>query len=292
VLEIVEVDPDATYGGRWLDDLALWADRRDDDARELSECILRLTAPELSADQLLGVTEMAEVAGVGSSTLRAYLSRGENDVPAPQAVVGGRSMWSRPVAEEWAEQRRRSTTGVAEAMTGDRDGSSLPVGVSDLWQRFTRMLFTDLWEHPTRRKRWALRWRTQDSVRDVATELGWSAAISLDRIIPMPDLAITVRHAVLDELAIGQDLDRETGAENPFHYGITHQVARMLDWLIRHAPDHAAGVIGDIVGEAERRFQIPRHVTERSLRTALSLDGKLDDGGYTEFLDRALPPAS
>ena len=66
----------------------------------------------------------------------------------------------------------------------------------------------------------------------------------------------------------------------------------MLDWLIRHAPDHAAGVIGDIVGEAARRFQIPRHVTERSLRTALALDGKLDDGGYTEFLDRAPAPAS
>ena len=83
--------------------------------------------------------------------------------------------------------------------------------MSDLWQWVTQNFFTYLWGNPDRRKRWALRWRTQDSVRDVATELGWSAAISLDRIIPMPDLTITIRHAVLDELATGQQLRRDVG---------------------------------------------------------------------------------
>jgi hypothetical protein len=294
VLDIDDVDLDVMYQGRWLDDLALWAVDRGGDGRALSECVVRVTAPELSADQLLGVAEMAEVAGVAPSTLRAYLSRGENEVPPPQAVVGGRSMWSRPVAEEWAEQRRRSSTGAADAMTAtDRDGASISVGVSELWHWFTQMFFGQLWENPNRRKRWALRWRTREAVRDAAAELGWSAAVSLDRVIPMSALAVTIRHAILDELAYGQKLDRATGSptEDFTYYGITPQVAEMFDWLIRHDPGQAADVIGEVVGEASRRFEIPRPVTENSLRTTLALDGKLRDGGYAEFLDRALPPS-
>lgn len=54
---------------------------------------------------MVGVAEIAEIA---ASTLRAYISWEENDVPQPQATLNGRSAWTRPVAEEWAEQRRRS----------------------------------------------------------------------------------------------------------------------------------------------------------------------------------------
>lgn len=62
---------------------------------------MNVAAPELGPDQLVGAAEMAKIAGVAASTLRAYLSCNEGNVPEPQAVVGGRGVWWRPVAQEW-----------------------------------------------------------------------------------------------------------------------------------------------------------------------------------------------
>ncbi|MHA6757302.1 hypothetical protein [Streptacidiphilus sp. PAMC 29251] len=50
-------------------------------------------------------------------------------------------------------------------------------------------------------------------------------------------------------------------------------------------------MIGELVGQAESRLEIPRDVTAKSLSTALSLDGKLEDGVLDDFLGRVLPPA-
>jgi hypothetical protein len=64
---------------------------------------------------------------VAASTLRSYIVRGEADVPLPWAVLNGRSAWTRPVAEAWAEQRailrRRCQT-----VPADQSGASPPVG--------------------------------------------------------------------------------------------------------------------------------------------------------------------
>lgn len=292
VLAIEDVDVDEPRRpGRWRDALAAWAARRRADAPPLQRCVVQFNAPELAADQLVSVAQLAEIAGIGASTLRAYLARGENEIPAPQATPAGRSMWSLPVAEEWAEQRRNSPEGAAEVMAAD--DSSLSVGVNELWQRFTRRFVMDLWEHPGRRKRWALRWRTEPAVRDTAKTLGWTVAASLDQIVPLGPLADTLHYAVLDELATGQqsdvDLDSHTD-ETHGYYGIQHNVATMLAWLIRHDPYRATGVVSDIIGEAERRMKIPRAVVINSLRTALSLDGDGNDQQYRDFFERALPP--
>jgi hypothetical protein len=65
----------------------------------------------------------------------------------------------------------------------------------------------------------------------------------------------------------------------------------MLDWLISHHLTSAQHTVNDVIGEAERRFGLPRDVTARSLRTALALAGKLGEGAYDEFFERTLPPA-
>jgi predicted DNA-binding transcriptional regulator AlpA len=273
--------------GRWRDDLALWAARRDG-GRHLAGCVVQLTAPELTAEQLLSVAELAEVAGVGASTLRAYLARGEGDVPAPQAIVGGRSMWSRPVAEEWAEQRRRSRDGIAETMA-DPDHTNLSVGVTELWKWFARVFTGTLWENPAMRKRFALRWRTEAAVRTVAHDMAWTVAGSLNKIVPMDDLSETIRTAVLYELL---DWKQTYGAQEGEHgsYPIARQVAKMLDWLIRHQPTQAHRTVAEIIGEAERKYGIPPQITGNSLHTALGLDGKLNGAAYAKFLATALPP--
>lgn len=303
LLEVAQVDLDAlaqaSASGRWVDDLALWAARRHEQGRgPLSGCVARISAPELTGDQLVGLAEVAEIVGVAPSTLRAYVSRGEADVPHPQAAIGGRSVWARVVAEEWAEQRRSSADGVQEAVATNRDRPSMAPGIEEVWDRFTGRFFSTLWENPNRRRRWALRWRNEAAVRDLAEELGWEVAASVDRLIPIDALAVTIRHAVLDDFANSQRLHRSHAAhpgsaqdtEDPVFFGILHQVARMLDWLVRHDPRMATHTIGEIVGEAERRLGVTREVSAQSLRTALALDGTLNPDAQEEFLDRVLSP--
>lgn len=297
VLSITELDADgnASASDRWRDDLALWASHRD--AVSLADSVVTLAAPELTGDQLVGIAEMAKIAGIEASTLRAYVSRGEGDVPPPQSTVHGRSAWARPVAEEWAEQRRRDREGLTTAVSADRDGNSLPVGIAEVWGQFSRIFFSQLWERPSWRKRWALRWRTETAVREIAEELSWDVAASVPTLVPIYDLAVTIRHAMLDELAQGKRLrhDLDEGTE-PHHYephehfGIVPAVAKMLDWLIRHDPSLAGHTIGEIIGEADREHGIPRHVAENSITDALDLDGTLDTKARTEFLQRVLTP--
>lgn len=263
--------------------MALWASLRGDQLA-LSACIVTLNAPELAADQMIGIAELVELGELGASTLRAYLARDQNDVPAPQAVIGRNRMWARPVGEEWAEARRNSASGATETMVETRDGSTLPVGVNALWQHFTRMFTTDLWTRPHIRKRWALRYRTQDSVERVAEELGWTVAASLDRIVPIHALAVTLRHAILNEL-----VDGLTTIGASVFYGIAPPISKLLAWLIRHDPTIAAVIVAETAGDAERRLKIPRNVTKNSIASGLSLDGDFADDSFMAFLDRALP---
>jgi hypothetical protein len=279
--------PDMAPSGRWRDHLARWA--RERPAGSLRDSVVNLTAPELAADQMVGAAELAGIGGIAASTLRAYIARSEADVPAPQASPTGRSLWARPVAEDWAEARQRSPEGIALAVSAERDTGRLPPGLDDLWSRFSGSFYTRLWERPAVRKRWALRWRTETAVREVADDLGWLVASSLDRIIPVQALSFTIQRAVLDELAEGQQLDKDDPAS--LQYGINRKVAMMLSWLIRHDPARAANAIGAITGEAEQRLRIPRQVTERSIRVALSLDSNLDADTQRKFLSVVLTPA-
>ncbi|MFD3572248.1 hypothetical protein ACFWVK_34275, partial [Streptomyces sp. NPDC058667] len=120
-------DPAAPAPENWADHLALWAARRQDrdDALPLDRCVVDLTSPELTGAQLVGVPEMAELGGITASTLRAYISRGNSEVPQPQAVIGGRDQWARAVADDWVEARRRSYDGIKATMSaGNRDNLS------------------------------------------------------------------------------------------------------------------------------------------------------------------------
>lgn len=273
--------------GHWHDHLALWASKRWLGARALTDCVVNISAPELAGDQLIGATELAELAGLGASTLRAYSARGEAELPDPQVVISGRAAYSKPVATDWIERRERSSDGITESMTG---GGDRPVGVTDLRERYSAVFFERLWETPLR-KRWSL--RNKESVAHLADDLAGVVANDLDTIIPTEPLAITLRYAVLWEFTTAITLATELNdGTRPEHIDVTisWKVAKMFDWLVRHHPAMASLAIGDIVGEAERELHIPRHLSIRALRTALVLDGKLPDEAYEVFFDRAFPP--
>ncbi|MGW7210033.1 hypothetical protein [Streptomyces sp. NPDC054837] len=288
LLKVANLDTDAPPPDVWNDHLALWAASRPSDARPLSQCVVRLSAPELAADQLIGVPEMAKIGGIAASTLRAYIARNQRDVPPPQATINGRSLWARPVAEDWAQERDRSPENAAAKLTSAQD--DLSIGLSELRQSLARRFLGALWERPDWRKRWALRFRTESAVHEIADDLALSVATDTDSIIDRHDLAATVRHAVLDEFATGKELDEATGGTGPTtFYGITTPVVHMLDWLIRHHPRTAHSAISETIGDAERRMDIPRDVSAASIRTALGLDSKLPRQALTDFLERALP---
>ena len=301
-LKVQDVDLEQLAAGSatgWLQQLALWSQQRPDiGVPARVGCVVNLSAPELGGDQLVAVAELAEIAGVAASTLRAYISRQEGDVPEPQATVHNRSVWSRAVAQEYAERRRHTAQSAAEAVSTNRI-ESVPThpGIADVWERFTQMFYARLWDNPARRKQWALRWRTPAAVHDVALDLAWSVAASVKTIVPMGDLSATIRHAWLDDIAAMKALRASTtrspgGPGELDWYGISLQLARMLDWLIRHDPVTATTTIRELIGDAEKpRYAIPRPVTEKTIRMALVQDTKLTGDQLDDFLASAFGPA-
>ncbi|MGW9436102.1 MerR family transcriptional regulator [Streptomyces sp. NPDC055607] len=296
--KVLTFDAEAPAPENWSDHLALWAARHQerDSALPLEKCVVDVATPELSGAQLLGVPEMAELGGITASTLRAYISRGNSEVPQPQATVGGRDQWARAVADDWVEARQRSREGVRATMSAD-DRHKLSKGAAEVRDRFAADFHNTLWDRPDVRKRWILRARNEDSVREVADALAWSVATSLDRILPTHLLGHTIQSAVLDSFADAVQMDRDdkkrgkTPREKKvWMLYVSRPVAEMLDWFIRHHPESAHHYIGDIMHEAHRRWEIPAEETIRTLRTAVSMDGKMSDEDRKTFFALLTPP--
>ncbi|MGW2204813.1 MerR family transcriptional regulator [Streptomyces sp. NPDC001774] len=296
---VTTFDPATAAPENWADHLALWAEHHEDQggALPLDRCVVDLASPELTGGQLLGVPEMAELGGITASTLRAYISRGNSEVPQPQATVGGRDQWARAVVDDWVEARQRSYDGIRATMSaGTRD--NLSPGAAEVRDHFADDFHGTLWERPDVRKRWILRARNEGSVREISDALAWDVAVSLDRILPTQLLGPTVEHAVLHDFADAIDLNRAVGASGNsksggkdwWHLSVSRPVAGMLDWFVRHHPESAHHYIGEITREAHARWEIPAEDTLLTLRRALSMDGKLSEEDLKAYFTLLAPP--
>jgi hypothetical protein len=154
-------------------------------------------------------------------------------------------MWSRPVAQNWAEARRQPAPPPPARIL------DLPAGADDVRRHLQERFFTTLWAGPARR-RWTLQHRTPDAVRQLAGELAQDAALSLGDIVPLTTLAATTARAALHDLAGPQQQ-------------ITAPVARMLTWLEGHDPALAHTTVEEIVADASRRLGL----TETTARQAV-----------------------
>ncbi len=293
VVSVLDLDPDEPKVENWNDHLALWA-QRFPDLTALDRCVVKLSAPELAGEELLAVPELARIGALAASTVRAYLTRGQGDLPDPQAVVGGRPMWSRPVAEDWAEQRsrdpeavQRSVSVVADSDPRGQDGGGHPIGIAGLWDRYTKVFTSQMWQNPRYRKRFAVRWRSETAAQEIARDLAWTAAAGIPRIVPVHDIATAVQMAILYEVT---DLHHSSGPQ-PHSYGFSFHVTKSLDWLIRYAPDAAASCINGAIGEAKDKLGIDNAVMQRTIRAELSMHGELTPQARRDFLDRVFPPA-
>ncbi|TLQ39275.1 hypothetical protein [Streptomyces marianii] len=254
LLTVTDLDADAavTDAPQWLHDLARWARHRAATPSALppERCVVTLTAPELAGDRLIGVPAFAAAAGISPSALRAYNSRGQGAVPEPQAVIGNRLMWSRPVAENWAAHRRRPASARWPAR---RDRPALAPGAEEIRRRLSPVLLAALWDDPERRARWVLRHRTREAVGDVAADLAYLAADRLHGDLPAQALAeLIVQAALASENVRSAPLDE------------------VLAWLTSHSPRTAEQTVASIAEQAEQRFGTPRFDTLRRLRVGAS----------------------
>lgn len=287
----VDVDRSRTSMTRWLDDLALWSQANNLTSQSLNQSVVTLSAPELTPDQLVGVSEAAEIAGISPSTLRAYITRDEADVPLPQVVLDGRKAWSRAVIADWFERRRNENPGGSDP---DED-LGLTRGKRELFEKFGDLFFSRLWQNPERRGRWALRSRRAALVREVANDLSLDVVSNANWFIRIGDLIVTLRSAVLGEFAEQQRLDRSiartTGSIEPTtFFGIGPPIARLIVWLIEFEPTLAVQTLGDIVGEAERNLGIARKTSMWSLKTAVLLDRRGNSENLKAFFDGPMRP--
>lgn len=118
--------------------------------------------------------------------------------------------------------------------------------------------------------------------------------------MPLPQIGITLRHAILADFAEQQANQRDlhTDAGHPdaeyvdVFFGLAPAIETLLRWYIRHAPELALGALREIIGDAERSLNIPRDITHHSLATAVTLAADRadeDDATYEAFFDQLLP---
>ncbi|GAA2120558.1 hypothetical protein [Actinomadura napierensis] len=84
-------------------------------------------------------------------------------------------------------------------VSADHEGAANPIGITETWKRFSRSFFSLLWERQSFRKRWALRWRTETAVREIAEGLSRQVAAGIPKLIGVWDLSVTVRQALVYE---------------------------------------------------------------------------------------------
>ncbi|MFF8293547.1 hypothetical protein ACF068_30660 [Streptomyces sp. NPDC016309] len=173
------------------------------------------------------------------------------------------------------EACQRSYEGVRATMSvGDRN--QLSKGAAEVRDRSAADFHKTLWDRPDVRKRWILRARNENSVREVSDTLAWTVAASLDRFLPTHLLGPTVMDAVLHSFADAVDMDRDNaahvqagpGKEKVWMLYVSRPEAGVLDWFIRRHPDFAHHYIGEITHGAHRRRRPFAHCARPSPWTA------------------------
>ncbi|MFJ3498468.1 hypothetical protein ACIPPJ_33435 [Streptomyces sp. NPDC086091] len=279
LLDVASFDPHAPGPDAWLDHLALWARHRQEqkDALPLTDCVVDVSGPELTSARMIGIRKMAELGGVTVSTLRAHLARGSGEVPLPQTDVRGHGRWSRAVAEDWVDSRKRSFRGVSEAMAaGDRH--RLSPGAASLRDRLTVDFRHTLRDRLHAREGSGPTPDSQEAVGASVGELALAVATGLPEIVPTHHLSETIRTAVLSDWARSVRLspvdDDVSGRKRP---PLTPAVAGMLDWFIRYFPGDACACVEGIQYHAHRRWGMTAGDSLAALRSALSVNGDLTE---------------
>lgn len=265
---------------QWTEQLiTVWAQHRPEGSLPAKCCVVDITAPELEMERLLGVHEAARRAGISESTLRAYISRGQSEVPAPQIRVKGRPFWSAPVIQDWVARRQGEGAGLLERV-GERDetdGNLRPRGIADLWRRTSETVSARL----------RLNSRTADE--DVAADVAWFSTANPDtlgQILPITALFLSLGSCVKSDLT--NEVATGTPPAEIRMTVLSPWTAELLAWGLRMFPERAIHTVQDAVGDCIRAYDLDRAILRAGIRRELSLHLSEADQDLVTILDEAL----
>ncbi|WP_327330542.1 hypothetical protein OG265_37325 (plasmid) [Streptomyces sp. NBC_01208] len=278
----------------WHDHLALWAARRQRDSRPLDQCVVDLRTPELDPARFVDREGLAKIANMSSEEL-PHPERGRRDLPPAQTETPAGPLWSQPVAQDWAEQRRR-THGPRALLSGRTTefGTDQPLGLVADHNHLTKIIRDGLEDDRNDGKR-RLGFAKPDLERTAAT-LAWWPAVALtegpNSLIPISAVRTAVIEAVLGGLARDVNNARKRGRNEVSLGDIRRDVVALLDWYIQRKPDHTPRLFGEICLEARLRFELSSEQVGHLLQRSLYLDSALDHETINSLLDLALPPSA
>lgn len=203
--------------------------------------ILGLIAPELEEGALINTAEVAERAGIAVSTFRAYLSRNENAVPAPQSTVGGANRWAIPVIDAWVANRARDPRSVLQGLLPD---TGISPGVARVHEQAVTMVKAEM------------AFVTGAAASRLANRIVGSAA-ALQRLLPIQALIETTMDALRSDYSRG------------FGLFFGERNLEVLHWLILHFPGELMGPVRSLVRVAsEKTDTTPQGVVHALLLTS------------------------
>ncbi len=260
----------------WVDHLALWAEHRwhAADARPLEECVIDLTAPELEPGRLVDRAGLAQIAGITEDDLSD--PRYANDqLPEPQAHGAHGSLWSQPVAEDWAEDLRRTHGPGTLLSAANPFDTPKPVGLIADHNRLTQIIHSRGMQ-------------TEEAARTLA----WDPAVVLtegnDSLFPVSALRTTLVDAVMFHLA----RDAEDGRSGTWLAPLSPDVTQVLDWYIQHKPNSTTGLLGEICLIAQSQLDLHPEIVGNTIRRSLRLHSTLGKDTINALFDLALPPSA
>lgn len=256
----------------WAIHLALWRGKREND----QGCVLGMDAPEVQAAELVTGERIRAMSGLDEWSFRQEWAGSSTP---PQAIVDTVEYWSLPVAREWVRGRQFSAEAIEKRLSVAGYGARQSVGRKKLTDLMAELALGRLEDFPPLSRlvgRHPIPAKLVDSSRDLA--------VNLESLVPsaLPSLwdqGAVLREAILNEMNRWIETHPDMSAVAPL--GL--QLERVLCWLFDWSPSTLVSLIGDMLGEAERRSGVPPEYSARTIRRSLTLGGN-DEGAIDTLM--------
>jgi hypothetical protein len=255
VAKIADFTPSEGPLPHWREHLALWASHREPGSLPLDQCAVDLRAPELDPARFVDRVGLAQIAELEMEDL-PHPKYGRKDLPPPQAETAEGPRWSRPVAQDWAEQYRR-THGPGKLLSATTTfGTDQPQGLVDDHNRLTKIIADSLQDTEGSKKNRLFTRGSSTNHEEQAAHLAWWPAVAMnddtDGFIPLTSVRTTIVEAVLGGLA--RDAEHADAPKNVLLGDIVRDVVHLIDWYILREPQLAPALFGEICLDARMRF--------------------------------------
>ncbi|MFM9539887.1 hypothetical protein [Streptomyces turgidiscabies] len=285
----------------WTDHLALWAQLRmsQPDRLPLEDCIVDLRAPELTAESLVDMAGLADIAGIRTEDLPDPKYGGRADLPEPQHESAGSMWWSVPVAQDWAENHLRNNGPAALLSATTVYDTNQPTGLVADHNRLRGVFHETLTEQGRSGGKKQAPYMKGDLDQSAADALAWDASAVLmyghnQGLVPHGPLCDVLVEAILGRLA--EDVEQRStegkSREEMILSDMPTGAVKLLTWYIQRRPRETASILGEICLRARVSLDLHPAKVGSLFRRSFTLDSGLDGKTIDTLLDMALPPSA